>query len=213
MSRGIPNHGNLHKQAGNLGPLSRRAQSKSQEEFSNLFLKESVTNAKAKADDAVFKVVGKVVDQTKNPKLGENPHVVDSFKYSRNSFQARTAMKDQDSKLAQKVDNAWQEKSAQTKSNKGQRKFVTLDNDPIKANAPAAESMQETISRLEARVSRLEEQVVQDRFTSNPKVSFPESVAQRKNLGHADANYQAHGKSYSSMIQDLGKTTNRIALG
>lgn len=212
MSRGIPNHGNLNNQASNLGPLSRRAQTKSQEEFSNLFLKENAAKVKAKADDAVFKVVGKVVDQAKNPKLGENPHVVDSFKYSRNSFHARTAMKDQGSELGQKIDSAWQEKSAQTKSNKGQRKFVTLDNDPIKANAPAAESMQETISRLEARVSRLEEQVVEDRFTSNPKVSFPESAIQKKNLSHADANYQAHGKSYSSMIQELGKTTNRIGL-
>lgn len=207
MSRGIPNHGDFARQAGNLGPLSRRAQNKKQEDFSNLFLKGN-SSQKQEVEDAVFRTVGKIVDK---PKLGENPHEVDSFKYHRSGFQAHQNLKNRQEQLGQKVDNAWGEKSAQTKSS--QRKFVTLDNEPIKPEAPAAESMQETISRLEQRVSQLEEQVIGDRFTSNPKVSFPESVSGSKNLRHADANYQAHGKSYSSLIQDLGKTTNRIALG
>lgn len=207
MGNGIPNRSNYANQAGNSGPLSRRAQSQKKNDFSNLFLKENSTQ-KQEVEDAVFRTVGKIVNQ---PKLGENPHQVDSFKYSRNSFHAREAMKANDSVLGKKVDDLWKDKSAQTKSDKTKRSFVTLDNDPIKPEAPAAESMQETISKLEARVARLEEQVVQDRFTSNPKVSFPEAALQSKNLGHADANYQAHGKSYSSMIQSLGNTTNRIA--
>jgi hypothetical protein len=208
MSRGIPNHDQFNRQAANLGPLSRRAQAQKKEEFSNLFLKESIAQAKAKADDAVFKVVGKVVDEAKNPKLGENPHVVDQFKYSRNSYQAHQQMKDM---KAKKASVSSQKQDPQTKSTK--RKFATLDNDPISQKAPAAENMQEKISRLEARVSQLEEQVIQDRFTSNPKVSFPESLAYSRNMRHFDANYQAHGKAYSSMVADLKSTTNRIALG
>jgi hypothetical protein len=207
MGNGIPNRSNYANQASNSGPLSRRAQSQKKNDFSNLFLKENPTQ-KQEVEDAVFRTVGKIVNQ---PKLGENPHQVDSFKYSRNSFHAREAMKANDSVLGKKVDDLWKDKSAQNKSDKTKRSFVTLDNDPIKSEAPAAESIQETISKLEARVARLEEQVVQDRFTSNPKVSFPEAAIQSKNLGHTDANYQAHGKSYSSMIQSLGNTTNRIA--
>lgn len=206
MRSGIPNHGDFTNKAANLGPLSRRAQNQNQDKFSNLFLKENSTQ-KEDVQDAVFRTVGKIVDQ---PKLGESPHLVDSFKYSRNNFQARERLKTSEQESGDKVETAWHGQAAKSKA--ANRKFTSLDNDPIKADAPAAESIQETISRLEQRVASLEEQVIGDRFTSNPKVSFPESVAQSKNLKHGDANYQAHGKSYSSMLSDLGRTTNRIGL-
>lgn len=205
MTRGIPNQGDFARQAANLGPLSRRAQLGQKEEFSNLFLKENATK-KQEVEDAVFRTVGKIVDQ---PKLGENPHVVDGFKYHRNGFQARQNLGN--AKSFDKIDSAWKEQAAKTKETN--RKFVTLDNDPIKDDAPAAESLQEKIAKLEQRVSQLENKVISDRFTSNPNVSFPESVAHSKQMRHADSSYQAHGKAYSSMLADLGKTTNHIALG
>ena len=110
-------------------------------------------------------------------------------------------------------------KKIKYKDKEGNEKEATIggilkkgEDHPAHDKAQAAESLVEKISKLEKRVASLEEGIITDRFSSNPKVSFPESAELGKKFKNNNAAYQAHGKAYSSMIGDLKKTTNRVSI-
>lgn len=204
MARAIPNHGNNNYQAINSGPVSRRLAKESTEKFENLFVKEK----HELAEDAVYRDLGK---KTEKRRLGENPHkLIIEQKYHRNGFQARTAIFESDDDR-EASNQAWQ------KSSKGKVKF-DLDQKQKVANSvnlktkPQPKVLEERVSKLEAKLAELEKGILENKFAYNPNVSFPESIAGKKQFQESNSNYQAHKKSYSSMIADLSNSSNRIGL-
>mgnify|MGYP001275171118 FL=1 len=129
------------------------------------------------------------------------------LKYHRNGFKAREALK-KNSEAKISVGDSWQKQSAKS----SQRKYVTLDNDPIDSTAKATRGLEEKISQLEERVAKLENGVHADRFSSNPKVSFPENAELNRKFKNSNVNYQLHNKAYGSMVPGFSQTANRISL-
>lgn len=153
MSGGVNNQNGLFRQANGYGPFQQRAQQvlgqKKGSGSKNLFLK----TQEDLIEDATYRTVGKIVDE--EPRLGKNPHVVNSFKHHRSNVAARIALNA--NKGSDYVDKAWAKQAKDSQAKKSDRKFATIDNDPVAKSAKPALSLEEKIERLEQKVANLEE--------------------------------------------------------